>query len=105
MEDALPYPVGTLPPGDKMNEIVAVSYTHLPGERPDFVSDGKNYTIYTEACQKLYIESTTNLGYKQLEGCTPISGTPTFAAKYYNMARDSIKMCIRDRGGELRQQG
>ena len=22
MEDALPYPVGTLPPGDKMNEIV-----------------------------------------------------------------------------------
>lgn len=83
---------GNLPAVAKVVSVLWAIYarTTLPGERPDFVSDGKNYTIYTEACQKLYIESTTNLGYKQLEGCTPISGTPTFAAKYYNMARDSI---------------
>lgn len=69
---------------------VIYARTTLPGETPDFVSDGKNYTIYTEACQKLYIVSTTNLGYKQLEGCTPVNGMPTFAANYYNMTRDSI---------------
>lgn len=64
--------------------------TTLPGEKPNFVCNNVSYTIYTEACQKLYIEWNTNLGYKQLEGCTPIDGRPTFGKRYYNMIGNSI---------------
>ena len=83
---------GNLPAVAKVVSVLWAIYvrTTLPGERPDFVSDGKNYTIYTEACQKLYIESTTNLGYKQLEGCTPISGTPRFEGRYHNIGSNTI---------------
>lgn len=49
--------------------------TTLPGESVDFTYGGKNYTIYKEACQLGYTGDET-FGYKSLNGCTPISGTP-----------------------------
>lgn len=63
--------------------------TTLPGENPDFVYNNVNYTIYTEACQKLY--GNKDLGYKQLEGCTPIKGgNITFAEYYNNMTKNTL---------------
>lgn len=55
--------------------------TTLPGETVDFTYGGKNYTIYKEACQLGYTGNET-FGYKSLNGCTPISGTPTLSADY-----------------------
>ena len=54
--------------------------TTLPGETVDFVYGGKNYTIYTEACQMLM--SGGDLGYKKLDGCTAVNGEPEFADDY-----------------------
>ncbi len=54
--------------------------TTLPGETVDFVYDGNNYTIYTEACQMLM--SGGDLGYKKLDGCTAVSGEPEFSDDY-----------------------
>ena len=54
--------------------------TTLPGETVDFTYGGKNYTIYTEACQVGYTGST--FGYKALDGCTPYSGEPELTARY-----------------------
>lgn len=42
--------------------------TTLPGETVDFTYNGKNYTIYKDACQLIYTGG--NLGYKLLDGCT-----------------------------------
>lgn len=44
--------------------------TTLPGETVDFIYGGKNYTIYTEACQLGYTGGNA-FGYKALDGCTP----------------------------------
>ena len=43
----------------------------LPGETADFIYNGENYTIYTEACQKLM--ATGTLRYKKLDGCIAAS--------------------------------
>ena len=55
--------------------------TTLPGESVDFTYNGKNYTIYKEACQLGYTNWGT-FGYKSLNGCTPISGKPTLYDDY-----------------------
>lgn len=55
--------------------------TTLPGETVDFIYNGKNYTIYKEACQLGYT-NTGDFGYKSLNGCTPISGEPTLDDDY-----------------------
>ena len=55
--------------------------TTLPGESVDFTYGGKNYTIYKEACQLGYTGNET-FGYKSLNGCTPISGTPKLYDDY-----------------------
>lgn len=55
--------------------------TTLPGETVDFIYDGKNYTIYKEACQLGYTNTGT-FGYKSLNGCTPISGEPELYDDY-----------------------
>lgn len=60
--------------------------TTLPGETVDFTYGGKDYTIYTEACQLGYTGAGT-FGYKALDGCTPYSGEPTLTAKYGNNMR------------------
>lgn len=63
--------------------------TTLPGETVDFTYGGKNYTIYTEACQVGYTGST--FGYKALDGCTPYSGQPTLTTYYGNtMSIDNL---------------
>lgn len=54
--------------------------TTLPGETVDFVYGGKNYTIYTEACQMLM--SGGSLRYKKLDGCTAVSGSPELSDEY-----------------------
>lgn len=59
---------------------VIYARTKLPGETADFTYGGEEYTIYTDACQM--IMSTGNLGYKSLEGCTPIAGTPDLVTTY-----------------------
>ena len=57
--------------------------TTLPGESVDFIYNEKNYTIYKEACQLGYSASENHtFGYKSLNGCTPISRTPTLYAGY-----------------------
>ena len=55
--------------------------TTLPGESVDFTYNYKNYTIYKEACQLGYTETGT-FGYKSLNGCKPISGSPTLYDDY-----------------------
>lgn len=57
--------------------------TTLPGETADFTYGDKNYTIYTDACQMI-MTSTGTVGYKALEGCTPIAGERTLKDDYGN---------------------
>lgn len=62
--------------------------TTLPGESVDFTYNNKNYTIYKEACQLGYSAAQYHtFGYKSLNGCTPINGTPTLLDKYGNFMR------------------
>ena len=66
--------------------------TTLPGESVDFIYKGENYTIYKEACQLGYTNAGT-FGYKSLNGCTPISGTPTLYDDYgSNMSIRSLSV-------------
>lgn len=66
--------------------------TTLPGETVDFTYNYKNYTIYKEACQLGYTNTGT-FGYKSLNGCTPISGTPTLYDDYgSNMSIRSLSV-------------
>ncbi|MBP3650480.1 MAG: InlB B-repeat-containing protein, partial [Clostridia bacterium] len=66
--------------------------TTLPGESVDFTYNYKNYTIYKEACQLGYTNTGT-FGYKSLNGCTPISGTPTLYDDYgSNMSISSLSV-------------
>ena len=66
--------------------------TTLPGETVDFTYNYKNYTIYKEACQLGYTNTGT-FGYKSLNGCTPISNTPTLYADYgSNMSIGSLSV-------------
>lgn len=55
--------------------------TTLPGETADFTYQNKDYTIYADACQMI-MTSTGTVGYKALEGCTPIAGQPTLRTTY-----------------------
>ncbi len=55
--------------------------TTLPGETVDFIYGGKNYTIYKEACQLGYTPADY-FGYKSLNGCTPVNGSPTLLGRY-----------------------
>ena len=55
--------------------------TTLLGETVDFIYDGKNYTIYKEACQLGYTPAGY-FGYKPLNGCTPISSKPKLQGQY-----------------------
>lgn len=74
---------GTLPDvfTSVMKDWLIYARTTLPGETVDFIYDGKNYTIYKEACQLGYTGKGT-FGYKSLNGCTPISGAPKLYSKY-----------------------
>lgn len=66
--------------------------TTLPGESVDFTYNYKNYTIYKEACQLGYTNTGT-FGYKSLNGCTPISETPTLYDDYgSNMSIRSLSV-------------
>ena len=66
--------------------------TTLPGESVDFTYKYKNYTIYKEACQLGYTNTGT-FGYKSLNGCTPISGTPELYDDYgSNMSISSLSV-------------
>ncbi len=74
--------------------------TTLPGETADFTYGDKNYTIYTDACQMI-MTSTGTVGYKALEGCTPIAGERTLKDNYGN------RMSIRNvtvNGGSLKNK-
>lgn len=75
--------------GDVSQKWAIYARTTLPGETVDFVYNEKYYTIYTEACQMLMSAGTTN--YKDLNGCTPVSGKPQLTA-YYPSANGSISM-------------
>lgn len=62
--------------------------TTLPGESVDFIYKNKNYTIYKEACQLGYSAAQYHtFGYKSLNGCTPINGTPTLLDEYGDFMR------------------
>lgn len=65
--------------------------TTLPGETADFTYNGKNYTVYTEACQ-LGKASGGLFGYKQLFGCTSISGTPVWRNQYKGLIGNSFSV-------------
>lgn len=65
--------------------------TTLPGESVDFIYGEKNYTIYKEACQLGYSAAENHtFGYKSLNGCTPISESPTLYDDY------GLEMSIRN---------
>lgn len=61
--------------------------TTLPGETVDFTYNGKNYTIYSEACQQA--KASGYFGYKALDGCTAATSTK-FGAQYRNLNNLSI---------------
>ncbi len=73
---------GTLP--DVFDNVTArwliYARTTLPGENVDFTYNGRNYTIYKEACQLAY--TSNSFGYKELDGCTAISGEPKLTTTY-----------------------
>ena len=74
--------------------------TTLPGETADFTYGDKNYTIYTDACQMI-MTSTGTVGYKALEGCTPIAGEPTLKDNYGNWMINKANVTVN--GGSLRR--
>lgn len=77
--------------------------TTLPGESVDFVYKEKNYTIYTEACQMLM--SGGDLGYKELNGCTAISGKPTLDDDYpYANGSISISGLSTNAGSSIKEK-
>ncbi len=78
--------------------------TTLPGETVDFVYDGNNYTIYTEACQMLM--SGSDLRYKKLDGCTAVNGEPEFADEYStNMSmRNGKKYLSANTGSTIKEK-
>lgn len=85
---------GTLPDAFRSVEKDWLIYarTTLPGESVDFTYNFKNYTIYKEACQLGYTNTGT-FGYKSLNGCTPISETPTLYDDYgSNMSIRSLSV-------------
>lgn len=75
--------------------------TTLPGETVDFIYDGKNYTIYKEACQLGYTPAGS-FGYKSLNGCTPISSEPTLQAKYSIYSNMSINNLSVNTGSSIK---
>lgn len=70
--------------GDTVRKLWGIyARTTLPGETADFTYRNKNYTIYTDACQMI-MTNTGTVGYKALEGCTPIAGQSTLRTTYSN---------------------
>lgn len=62
--------------------------TTLPGETVDFTYNGRNYTIYSDACQMAM--GNNYYGYKSLEGCTPANSNATFGARYRDLSGSTI---------------
>lgn len=77
--------------------------TTLPGENPDFVYNNVFYTIYMDACQKLYSDQA--LGYKQLEGCTPIEDEPKLEKQYSDLDAYSISYIYKRNKYEVKTTG
>lgn len=65
---------------DVKKDYLIYARTALPGETVDFIYDGKNYTIYKEACQ-LGLSPLGIFGYKKLDGCSAAT-TNTLQATY-----------------------
>ena len=72
--------------------------TTLPGETADFTYQGKNYTIYPEACQMAM--AGDYYGYKALEGCTPANSNTKFGGRYQNLRGSSISSIGGGGGGQ-----
>lgn len=105
IQDGILVGSGTLTSQGKSVRKVWLIYarTTLPGETVDFTYNGKNYTIYTEACQLGYSPSGS-FSYKDLDGCSPET-SDTLKTTYPR--RDSTVMGISDltaQNGNLRSK-